>query len=94
MPTNVFIYSKLTLSRGRDEVEDALDDVLADAGEVTGGGAGSAGWNIDIELVSCDDTDRHVAGIACVLRELAVPADTYLVVGADQSRVNVYQRDS
>ena len=94
MPTDVFIYSKLTLSCGRDEIEDALDDVLADAGEVTGGGAGSAGWNIDIELISCDDTDRHVAEIARILRELAVPTYTYLVIGADQSHVNVYQHDS
>ena len=93
MPTDVFIYSNLPLSCGRDEIEDAVDDVIRGNGEVTGGGSGSSGWNVDVELTSDADADQHVAAIVVALRQLGVPDDTYLCVGADQLRVNVYSRD-
>ena len=94
MATDLFIYSNLPLTCGRDVVEDAVDDAISGNGEVTGGGSGDAGWNVDVELFSADDTDAHVAAIVRTLRELPVPNDTYLVFGADQSRVNVYPRDT
>ena len=93
MPTDVFIYSNLPLSCGRDEIEDAVDDVMRGNGEATGGGAATSGWNVDLELTSEADADQHVAAIVFALRQLGVPDDTYLCVGADQLRVNVYSRD-
>ena len=93
MATDVFIYSKLRLSCGRDVIEDAVDDAISGIGEVTGGGTGATGWNVDVELAGDGDAAPHVDSIVRVLRRLAVPNDTYVVFGADQSRVNVYPGD-
>ena len=58
---NVFVYVRGKLSCGRDEIEDAITEALGDAGEVTGGGAGTMGSNVDIEI-----TDRSISADAAV----------------------------
>ncbi len=65
---------------GRDEIEDPLDEALTAAGlgEVTGGGSGERGSNIDIDINDEKNFDEALALIRKVLRELHVPATTVI----------------
>ena len=74
----MFIYFYSKLGTPRDEIEDLLQEYLGQSGEVTGGGAGQTGSNIDLEIFE-DDND-HLQGVRAVLRQAAVPADTVIVV--------------
>lgn len=63
----------------RDEIEDALEEVLsaADLGEITGAGAGLGVFHLDVEV----DPERVREGLAVLLetlRRLEVPAGTYV----------------
>lgn len=82
----VYFYSQLIIPR--DEIEDAIDNCLGNRGEVTGGGSGDAGSNIDIELY-CDEDMTVVKEIMQVLKYMQVPTDTALVV--DGERYNLYK---
>lgn len=46
----VFIYGVPDLGAPRDEIEDRIEEFLQGRGEVTGGGAGASGVNLDIEI--------------------------------------------
>jgi hypothetical protein len=61
---------------GRDEIEDPLHGALEDAGlgEVVGGGGGSRGSNIDIEVCSVDQLGQAIGLIQSVIRELNAPS--------------------
>jgi hypothetical protein len=65
---------------GRDEIEDPLDEALMEAGlgEVTGGGGGERGSNIDIEIEDERNFDQALTLIRQVLRDLKVPASAYI----------------
>lgn len=80
---DVFIYFPPGLEVPRDEIEDAIEACLGARGEVTGGGGGTQGSNVDIELFQPDK--GIVAEIRRTLRELGVPAATRLVVDGEQS---------
>jgi hypothetical protein len=62
---------------GRDEIEEPLDQALkaAEAGEVTGGGAGSGMLIIDVEVV---DLQKALAVMRPVLRDLRVAPGTLI----------------
>lgn len=66
---------------GRDEIEDPLDDALTEAGlgEVTGGGSGSRGTNIDVEISSAKRFEEALALIRQTLRDLNAPATTKII---------------
>ena len=80
MATDVFIYSSFPLRDARQGLEDDLDDMLGDAGEVTGGGSGGAGWNIDVEILVEAEANSLVSQIAAFLRDYPVPSDTHMNV--------------
>jgi hypothetical protein len=65
----------------RDEIEDPLHETLQEAGlgEVTGGGGGIYGSNIDIEISDARRFDEALALIRQVLRNLNVPHSTVIV---------------
>jgi hypothetical protein len=48
---SLYIYSKGELEGGRDEIEDEIEESLGDIVEVSGGGSGAFGWNVDVELL-------------------------------------------
>ncbi len=69
MATSVFIYSYQRLSEPCIDLEDDLEDFLSGAGEITGGGGGSVGWNIDLELRDAADVEHWVERLAGFLRD-------------------------
>ena len=80
MAVTVHIYSAQLLSEPRSGLEDDLEEFLGPAGEVTGGGAGATGWNIDLALIDDASADDGIERLAAFLREWGVPDDTYLKV--------------
>lgn len=66
-----------SLGEGRQGLEDDLDDALRDAGlgEVTGGGGGEKGSNIDIEV---PDVEAAISTIRRVLRQASVHPGTII----------------
>ena len=99
MATDIFVYSNTHLDVARDVLEEELESLLGDSGEVTGGGSGAEGWNIDLLIHDDDSLDTLVSRIIAFLREWNVPRDTYLQIippdwtpdsGVEQWRKNVY----
>jgi hypothetical protein len=66
-----------SLADGRQALEDDLDDALQEAGlgEVTGGGSGIKGSNIDIEVT---DVAEAVSLIRTILKREGASADTMI----------------
>jgi hypothetical protein len=97
MSTTVCVYSTKPLPEPRGGLEDDLEELLAGAGEVSGGGGGAAGWNIDLELFDDLSADQWIDRLAAFLREWGVPEDTSLKVfsadgveGDEPQQVSVY----
>lgn len=59
-----------------DDLEEAIDALLGDTGEVTGRGMGISGGNIDIEVYDKEILVHLLEG----LRRLKLPKDTYYVM--------------
>jgi len=77
---DVFLYSSKALNTGRDELEDAITEFLAENGFVTGAGAGVDGWNIDMEIIDRDNSETVLSDLKTMLRNWPVPDDAYLKV--------------
>ena len=89
---NVFLYSAQSneqLAQGRSALEDDLDDFLKDAGQVTGGGSGDLGWNVDLEVV-VDDLEPLLERLVGFLRGWPVPPDAYMMIG--ERRLDVFPK--
>jgi hypothetical protein len=75
----VLLFKPSSLSEagfeGRDEIEDPLHDALVEAGigEVSGGGGGIYGSNIDVEVDDPNDVPGAIALIRQVLIGLNAP---------------------
>ncbi len=76
---DVFIYFPPNCGVERDELEDVIDSVLGDRGEVTGGGAGPQGSNLDVEIFEDDPAMFDV--VLAALRDAGAPAGTRVVSG-------------
>ena len=76
----VAIYFNSRLSTPRDEIEDLLEDALGDQGEVTGGGTGLGGSNIDLEITSEMSVRDVLELIRAVLGRLKTPSDTEIAI--------------
>ncbi len=83
---DIFIYFYSQLEIPRDKIEEAIDDCLGGRGEVTGGGSGNTGSNIDIEIYNDDDTEA-VEEVKMVLKSMKVPTDTTLVIEGERYKV-------
>lgn len=82
---DVFIYFYERLDVGLDELEDALDRGLSGHGEVTGGGIGESGSNIDIEIGSSAMNEKEAVDlIRRTLADFDLPSS---------SRINVEGRE-
>jgi hypothetical protein len=65
---------------GRDEIEDPIEQALADTGigEVSGGGSGGGVAIIDVDLEKENDLAEALIVIRRVLRDLVVPPSTII----------------
>lgn len=86
---DIFIYVASGSTVSKDELEDVLDAMLQGRGEVSGGGVGINGFNVDIEVF--DEDPSLVAEVRVVLKRLRVPVDTRIVV--DGKSFAVYERE-
>ena len=57
----------------RSAIEDEVEEWLADRGEVSGGGSGKDGWDIDISLVAERVPEEFVQELLALLRRLDAP---------------------
>ncbi len=98
MAPEIHIYSKLDLGQSRGNLEDDVQDRFEDDIEVSGGGQGESGWNVDLELLDEDaDVHRFAKKLVKFLQKWGVPRDTYLKVftsdwkeGQEAERINVF----
>jgi len=72
--------SESALRVGRDELGDALECLLGGRGEVTGGGVGRGGWNLDLQL-EFEPSAAWIDELRAFLRAFDVSADTMIVLG-------------
>jgi hypothetical protein len=84
----VFIYYHGQLGVPRGDIEAELEKLLHGRGEVTGGGGGVTGGNIDLEIDS-DDSGQVVDEVRQLLRTLGLPASTVLDV--EGRRLGLYE---
>lgn len=61
-------------------IEDEIEELLGDAGEIVGAGAGIMGWDIHLELNEGEDWQKWVERIRTLLRELRVRREIWLGV--------------
>lgn len=80
---DIFIYFGLNEDIDIDDLEENIDEILCDEGEVTGRGMGIAGGNIDVELF--DESILEV--FLKKLRDLEFPQDTYYVINGEKSNL-------
>jgi len=73
---DIFIYFELEEDVDIDDLEEEIDEILGDEGEVTGRGMGISGGNIDVELF--DET--ILEDFLKALRKLEFPQDAYYVI--------------
>lgn len=80
---DLFIYFPPGMSVPRDEIEDALQECWGERGEVTGGGAGVEGSNLDLLLF--DEGESLIDEIRFALIEMEVPAETIMVIDGEEN---------
>lgn len=81
---DIYIYFSLENEVDIDEMEDKIDEILGNKGEVTGSGMGIMGGNIDIEIYDTTIIDILLEE----LTKLGLPYDTYLIT--DGVKKNLY----
>lgn len=82
---DLYIYLPRKYEVSRDEIENLLEAVLDDSGEVTGGGRGAFGQNIDIEIFDDEIARDVMSEIRRALIDFGVPAETELVLDGESS---------
>ncbi len=78
---DVFITFPPDLEIGKDVIEDTLDDAIGDLGEVTGGGIGDRGMNIDLDVEDDVAPEEIVNVIRAALTELQAAYTKIVVAG-------------
>ncbi len=83
---NIFINGSSSLGQARGDVEDEVSEALDEMAEVTGGGAGEAGWNIDIEVHDGRDVEHCVQRVREILLGVGVAAATKISIVRTEER--------
>ena len=85
----ILVYDTEPLGTGRDELQDAIEEMLGGRGEVTGGGAGVGGWNIDIEVFDPRSLAAVVAELEAVLK--GWPLSSHAILDINGTRRPLFQ---
>ena len=80
---DIYIYFEPEEDVDIDDLEEEIDEILEDKGEVTGRGMGISGGNIDVELF--DET--ILESFLKELQELEFPQDTYYVIDGVRNKL-------
>lgn len=83
---SIHVYGSSSLGDARQEIEDKIDFVLDGLGEVTGGGAGQTGWNIDVEVFEGKDIETACSSIRRILRERGTDPSTTIQINRAERR--------
>lgn len=78
MSADLFIYVHGRLPVPRQEIEEAVEEVLSTLGEVTGAGLGERGANIDVEIFDEANVQPLIPRIREALLRLGLPLDTVI----------------
>jgi hypothetical protein len=78
---DVFVYFPPDIDLERDVIEDTLDDAIAERGEVTGGGIGDKGMNIDLDIEDDVAPEEILKVIRTALAELQAPYTKIVIAG-------------
>jgi hypothetical protein len=73
----VYLYWPSSPDIDRDEIEEAIDEALDGAGEVTGGGAGMGMVNVDVDIFDGDRSEYVFRGLREAVARLGLPRDAY-----------------
>ena len=79
---DVLIYAKPGFSLPRDQLEDLIEAFLGGKGEVTGGGAGRDGANIDVEVFDGRGLSAEVVaeGLRRILKQSGATGEVHMVI--------------
>lgn len=80
---DVFIYFEPEENVNIGDLEDEIDKILGDKGEVTGSGMGISGGNIDVELFDKNILEDFLKE----LRELDFPQDAYYIIDGVRNKL-------
>lgn len=86
----VFIYWHGPSGVPRDEIEDVIEDVLGDRGEVTGAGSGMSGSNVDLEIFDDAGADQLLAEVVSAIRH-SVPDSAYYHFAYDETQHFIHE---
>jgi len=78
---DVFIYFPAGIDVEKDVIEDTLDEAIGERGEVTGGGIGEMGMNIDLDVEDDVTPEEILTVIRGALAELQAPYTKIVVAG-------------
>jgi hypothetical protein len=80
---DVFIYFPPNLGTARDEIEEALEDSLGEVAEVTGGGSGQAGSNVDLVFNDLVPADKALDILRRALKDLRIHSAKIVMNGRE-----------
>lgn len=80
---DIFIYFGFNEDIDIDDLEESIDEILGDEGEVTGRGMGISGGNIDVELFH----ESILKDFLQELQNLEFPQDTYYVINGEKNNL-------
>ncbi|WP_395738124.1 hypothetical protein [Prosthecobacter sp.] len=80
METEVFINSRSQLDRSRWDLEEDIEAFFGGKVEITGGGSGTMGWNIDLLIHHDGALESQIDALRNFLSNWGVPRDTSLSI--------------
>jgi hypothetical protein len=80
---DVFIYLPHNIDMARDEIEEALEQALGEVAEVTGGGSGQSGSNIDLAFEDRVPPEKALEIIRAALKNLGIPSAKIVMNGSE-----------
>lgn len=85
---DAFIYLPRNVGIGRDVIEDELEGALGEVGEVTGGGSGVSGSNLDLYLDDQAPLEKVLEIIIAALRRVGVAQAKIVIDGKEHPFVS------
>src|SRR5262245_44956726 len=93
MGVDIYIYCPIGQpGAARGELGFDLEELLGAAGEITGGGSGVQGFNIDLELNDDEDLEQWITRLRDFLRQQGARPGTYFTIYPPGWHPNIARR--